>query len=80
LEDLENELGIVITRYDDRVVLNYSQIDSQKFHPICDECRGLILSLPNYEILSRPFDRFYNLQEININNYRICQEGENKNE
>ena len=63
LEDLENEFGIVITYYNDRVVLNYSQIDSPKFHPICDECRGLILSYPDYKVLCRSFDRFYNLGE-----------------
>lgn len=63
LESLENEFGIVITKYDDRVVLNYSQIESPKFHPICDECRGLILSYPNYNVLCRSFDRFYNYGE-----------------
>jgi len=63
LEDLENELGIVVSKYDDRITLNYSQINSPKLNPICDECRGLILSYPNYEIISRPFDRFYNLNE-----------------
>ena len=63
LEDLENEFGIVIKRYDDRVVLNYSQISSPKFNPICDECRALILSCPDFYILSRSFDRFYNLGE-----------------
>lgn len=63
LDDLESQLGIITTRYTDRVVLNYSQLDSPKFHPICDECRGLILSLPNLKVLSRSFDRFYNLGE-----------------
>ena len=63
LEDLESEFGIVVTRYDDRVVLNYSQIDSPKFHPICDECRGLILSYPEFGVLSRSFNRFYRYME-----------------
>lgn len=67
LEDLEKNFGIVITRYDDRVVLNYSQIDSPKFHHICDECRGLILSYPGFEVLCRSFDRFYNYGEGNKN-------------
>jgi hypothetical protein len=65
LEDLEKKFGIVISRYPDRIVLNYSQIDSPKFHHICDECRGLILSYPDFEVLSRSFDRFYNLNEGN---------------
>lgn len=64
LEDLENEFGIVVTRYEDRVVLNYSQIKSPKQHPVCDECRALILSYPDFFILSRSFDRFYNYEQV----------------
>jgi len=64
LESLENELGIVVSKYGDRVVLNYSQISSPRFHPVCDECRALILSLPDYKVVSRSFDRFYNLGEL----------------
>ena len=63
LDSLERDLGIVITRYDDRIVLNYSMLDSPKFHPVCDECRGLILSWPELNILCRPFNRFYNYGE-----------------
>jgi len=63
LEDLENEFGIKNRLYDDRVVLNYSQIDSPKNDPIVRECRGLILSIPDFKILSRTFDRFYNYGE-----------------
>jgi len=63
LESLENDFGIVIKRYDRVITLNYSQIDSPKFNPMVDECRGLILNLYDYSVLSRPFDRFYNLGE-----------------
>ncbi len=63
LEELERKFGIVVTRYDDRIVLNYNQIDSPKFHHICDECRGLILSWPGLNPICRPFDRFYNYGE-----------------
>jgi len=66
LEDLKNEYGIKYTLYDDRVVLNYSQINTpggKKFHPIIRECRALILSYPDYKIISRSFDRFYNYKE-----------------
>jgi len=63
-EDLENNFGIRVVPYEDRVVLNYSQIDSykQRFEPIVMECRSLILDL-NHEILSRSFDRFFNYGE-----------------
>lgn len=63
LESLTKEFAIKIKQYDDRIVLNYNQIESPKFHHIIKECRGLILSLPDYNTLSRSFDRFYNLNE-----------------
>lgn len=63
LEQLTEELGIKVTKYDDRVGLNYSQIDSPKFHPIVRECRSLILHYPSFKVMSRSFDRFYNLGE-----------------
>jgi hypothetical protein len=65
-EQLEEEFGITAsTQYDDRVVLNYHQIDSYKhrFDPIVMECRGLILSKPDHKILCRSFDRFWNYGE-----------------
>ena len=67
IEDLEEVYGIHAKVYDDRVVLKY-RIDSKpKFAPIVLECRGLILSLPDYRILGRGFDRFFNYGEGNDN-------------
>ena len=66
LNSLIKEFGIKAKIYDDRVVLNYKITGGNKFHPIIKECRGLILSLvshPKYEVLSRTFDRFFNLNE-----------------
>lgn len=64
---------------DNRVILNYCQIESskQKTHPIVKECRGLVLDRENYEIIAKSFDRFFNLGEIedhkNFNwNYCNC--------
>lgn len=65
-EQLTEEFGITVSsQYDDRVVLNYHQIDSYKcrFDPIVMECRGLILSKPDHKILCRSFDRFWNYGE-----------------
>lgn len=63
-QDLE-EFGIQVGQYDDRVVLNYHQIDSHshKFNPMVMECRGLILSKPDHQVLCRSFDRFWNYGE-----------------
>ena len=66
----ENGLGalaslfINVRDYDDRVVLNYDQIDGIRFNLISDECRALILRKGSWEVLSRSFDRFYNYSEL----------------
>lgn len=63
-ERLTEDFGIKVKKYNDRIVLNYSQIDSQKNDPIANECRSLILGYPNTtKILSRSFDRFLNYGE-----------------
>jgi hypothetical protein len=64
-EDLEKEFGIQVNQYDDRVSLNYHQIDSysHKFNPIVMECRGLILRKSDNKVLCRSFDRFWNYGE-----------------
>lgn len=60
---LTSELGIDIRAYDNGFrVLNYSQINSPKLHPIVKECRGLILDA-QLNIICRPFDRFFNYLE-----------------
>ncbi|MCK9597195.1 hypothetical protein M0R19_08490 [Candidatus Pacearchaeota archaeon] len=61
LKNLETEFGITNKLYEDRVVLNYDQIESHKhrFNPIVRECRALILSIPTLNILCRSFDRFF---------------------
>lgn len=62
LEDLKNEFDIKIHDYPDLVVLNYG-LKSPRFNSICDECRGLILEKGTWNVVSRAFDRFYNIDE-----------------
>lgn len=63
LEALNTELGISVKKYDEGlIVLNYNQIESPKSHPVVMKCRGLILDT-EYNIVSRSFDRFFNLGE-----------------
>ena len=74
LKKLQEEFKIVVTDYPDRVVLNYDQIDSPRFNPICDECRGLILRKDTWEVLSRSFTRFYNVgEDKNTVTFPICE-------
>jgi len=57
--------GIKFMLYEDRMVLNYDQIDSHSHRHIdfVKECRGLILEWPSYNVLCRSFDRFFNYGE-----------------
>lgn len=68
LEQLEEKFGIVSRVYEDRVVLNYKITFNKKNHPVVKECRGLILSLPDYEVVCRSFDRFFNYGECEEEN------------
>jgi len=63
LAQLQEEFKIIVTDYPDRVVLNYNQIESPTQHPLCDECRALILRKDTWEVLARSFSRFYNVGE-----------------
>jgi T4 RnlA family RNA ligase len=69
MEALHEEFGIKVRDYpeDGIAVFNYDQIESPKTHPITKECRGLILSYKqkgmSWEVVSRSFDRFFNLGE-----------------
>ena len=65
LEDLKEEFGIKVKEYSEYnlAVLNYSQTDSPKFHPIVMECRGLIIDTEYLVPVSKTFSRFFNLNE-----------------
>lgn len=76
LADLETELGIgsVIHPILPLAILNYSQIDSPKTHPIVRNCRGLVLNTTDWSLVSRAFQRFYNwgevVEEMNLFNFK----------
>lgn len=62
LEALKAQTAIKYKVYEEDyiVILNYDQIDSPKSDPRVIECRSLILSFPNFGVVSRKFDRFFN--------------------
>lgn len=62
VEALCEELYINVKKVDDLLVLNYNQIESPKTNAIVIECRSLILDT-DFNVVSRSFDRFFNLQE-----------------
>lgn len=63
---LEEQVGIKATFHptDNRVILNYSQIDSPKSNPMVRECRGLVLDKTNGDLVARAFPRFFNWGEM----------------
>jgi len=64
LESLKSDFGIKYNIWEEcLVVLNYCQIDSPKYDTITLECRSLVLELDTWEVVSRSFDRFFNLGE-----------------
>lgn len=69
---LADEFGILIREYPDKgiMVLNYSQIDSPKTHPITRECRGLTLDI-DANVITRSFDRFFNAGEADCVDFQL---------
>lgn len=65
IESLERDFGIESTFNDDKslVILNYSQINSVKTDELVMECRGLTLSIPDFNVVARAFPRFFNYGE-----------------
>lgn len=75
LNDLIN-LGIIVRHHDNLplMILNYG-IDSPKFDPLVQDCRGLVLD-DNFNLVARAFSRFFNWGEIqnpqfNFNKFNI---------
>ena len=67
LYDLTDELGILVTEHPNPnvplVSLKYSQINSPKHNEIVKECRGLVLEKDTWNVVAKPFKRFFNLGE-----------------
>lgn len=63
--DVLTDLSVIINRHpvEDRMILNYNQLDSPKNHPIVKECRGLTLTKSG-KLLAKSFNRFFNLGEL----------------
>jgi hypothetical protein len=65
LADLAAEYSLKVTEHpsDARVILGYSQIDSDKRARVVRECRGLVLERGSWDVVARPFLRFHNAGE-----------------
>jgi hypothetical protein len=65
IDSLKNRYKIKVTENptDNRILLNYDQIESPKTAAITRECRGLCLDKTDFSLISRNFFRFYNFGE-----------------
>lgn len=63
VSDLNKELAIKAVFDHNRLILNYCQLDSPKYHPIVRECRGLVLEKTTWDVKACSFRRFYNYGE-----------------
>ncbi len=80
IKDLIDKYSIKVNDYPEHgiIMLNYNAFDSEKTHPITIECRSLILDRITFDVISRKFDRFFNIGEFdeyyrdfNFDNYHI---------
>lgn len=75
LQKLIDELKIECREYpDNRIVLNYSQIESDKHNPIVQECRALILEKDTWKVLARSFQKFLNAgEDLNTSTFPVSK-------
>ena len=71
VEALKSKHNIIVKDYDDLIVLNYN-VCSPKHETIVRECRGLILNKHTLDVVSRSFDRFFNLGEFEHQGFDNC--------
>lgn len=67
LEALQARYKLFVKRHPrlDVVQLSYSQTESPMASPVVQECRGLILQLGTWNVVSMPFAKFFNYGESN---------------
>lgn len=67
--DLAEELGINVYEHPELplVGFKYSQINSPKMHPVVRDCRGIVLERDSWNVVAKPFRRFFNAGEDHEN-------------
>jgi hypothetical protein len=66
LEALKTELGINVYEHPTLPLIGckYSQIDSPRTHLVVRECRGIVLEKDTWRVIAKPFNRFFNVGEV----------------
>ena len=63
LQAAEKEFKLLVRDYGHKVLLKYSQIDSDMSLPEVQDARGLILEKGTWKVMSLPFRKFFNAAE-----------------
>ena len=65
IDQLGMTLGIHAKKHEELplYILDYDMIEAPRHHPIVNECRGLILEENTWDVVCKPFNRFFNLGE-----------------
>ena len=63
LEDLYTEHGVKSNITNNKISLNYDQIEASNGDKLACQCRGLILRENTYEIVACPMFRFFNIEQ-----------------
>lgn len=65
IEDLQLELAIKVYHHPSLplVGFSYDHIKSPKYHEVVKDCRGIVLELNTWNVVAKPFQRFYNFGE-----------------
>ena len=66
IEKLQDDLAIKVYRHPELplVGFRYNQIDSPRTHEVVRECRGIVLEDKTWKLIAKPFDRFFNVGEV----------------
>lgn len=59
----EAPYNLKVKRDGEYILFSYNMIDSDFSKPLVHECRGIILRYGTWDIVCRPFDKFWNVQE-----------------
>ena len=65
ISDLSTDLKVGVFTHPSLPLVGFKYgSDAPKDHPIVRECRGLVLEVGSWDVVAKPFDRFYNAGEV----------------
>lgn len=65
LEELKTTHGINYNITNNKICLNYDQINASESDPVACQCRGLILRVDTFDVVACPMFRFFNMGQGN---------------